>query len=918
MTTSISRGARVLEEWESKIVLDDKQKESILLLQEACAELPIPEELQNSDVGEDDDEKSPYTLPTPPVFDSPNVLPPSPTTANNGVGGGSSSSIASPGQGGKAVALGLLSEPIENAQQFFNWFSGIEQEMEKGQEDIYRAYLATVYAYRGTCDEILGQIDATTGFLDGLQRNYEFVEDKTKALQMACEKLLEEQTHLVNVAEELTSKLSYFNELEPIMKLFSAPGDTVCLDEKFIPMLERLDECIAFVSTHLRYKDAELYLMRFRQCMTRGMSLIKMHFVNTLRATLNDIKEKIANRDPGDPLSPNMQLSLFYVKFRTLAPKLKYLVSEIEKRCEGHREYFSLLGDCFKTYFWVRQTLLGPYIAAQIQSISTGTDVLTISRSGCAYMMRLCADEYALFYQYFDLGEEELLGYLDSLSTYLYDQLRPMILREVRIDTLAELCQTLHIYLKSTDVAMGHDDSEVEEDESTPVQFVVRKILEDAQQRLVFRAEAYIKQEIEGFKPREEEISLLARGRGSGPDMSLPCVNKVPQPAAISTSFSVAPVLGTPDQGSAPAILDVEDIEDPQSPVSEAGEPETPSAIAFGKLVYGRGEWYPTLQRTLYILGKLYRCVPAAIFEDLAQEAVDLCRQSLVGASDIIAAKQTKLDGQFFLIKNLLMLREQIAPFDANFVRKEELLDFAGLRDAVMSVLQSRWGIGALSTIISASAPTIIESFSDSKQLVDKELKRVCENFILETAKACVEPVSSFMLKVAAFRLRSETQSSVPLSSQTFASPEHVSQAHDNFMEVLPKRLTYAVSKMADYLGDRKTEAVLINVIKSNVIDTYRTFHDTVSKEYPEMSIVPVQDVGDIVDKACRRGLVARRLGLTKGEGAARVVDEGGGAGGGVGSGGNASVEPGIGDPSSSANGNGGGDDAGGGDDVGK
>ena len=36
--------------------------------------------------------------------------------------------------------------------------------------------------------------------------------------------------------------------------------------------------------------------MRFRQCMTRGMSLIKLYVVNTLRSTLNDIREKIAAR----------------------------------------------------------------------------------------------------------------------------------------------------------------------------------------------------------------------------------------------------------------------------------------------------------------------------------------------------------------------------------------------------------------------------------------------------------------------------------------------------------------------------------------------------------------------------------------------------------------------------------------------
>ena len=30
-------------------------------------------------------------------------------------------------------------DPIENTQQFLSWFDGVEQNMEKGQEDIYRS-----------------------------------------------------------------------------------------------------------------------------------------------------------------------------------------------------------------------------------------------------------------------------------------------------------------------------------------------------------------------------------------------------------------------------------------------------------------------------------------------------------------------------------------------------------------------------------------------------------------------------------------------------------------------------------------------------------------------------------------------------------------------------------------------------------
>jgi hypothetical protein len=50
-----------------------------------------------------------------------------------------------------------------------------------------------------------------------------------------------------------------------------------------------------------------------------------------------------------------------------------------------------------------------------------------------------------------------------------------------------------------------------------------------------------------------------------------------------------------------------------------------------------------------------------AIFEDIAQEAVSLCKQSLVAAADMIKARSPStnhLDSQLFLVRHLLILKE--------------------------------------------------------------------------------------------------------------------------------------------------------------------------------------------------------------------------------------------------------------------
>ncbi|KAJ3055112.1 Golgi transport complex subunit 3, partial [Quaeritorhiza haematococci] len=176
------------------------------------------------------------------------------------------------------------------------------------------------------------------------------------------------------------------------------------------------------------------------------------------------------------------------------------------------------------------------------------------------------------------------------------------------------------------------------------------------------------------------------------------------------------------------------------------------------------------------------------------------------------------------------MLREQIAPYDVNFVRKEEMLDFTGIQDVVSSLRKNTWAITSLTTgILNAATPRVKQNFTDSKQAVDTELKRICEDFILETARGCVEPVSAFLLKISAFRLRNEQKAlnaREALSSQSFAQPAQVLQILDTFKETLTTRLSLATTKMASYLGDRTTEDVLIHVIKTNILDTYQSFYD--------------------------------------------------------------------------------------------
>jgi hypothetical protein len=140
---------------------------------------------------------------------------------------------------------------IENSQQFLKWFANIEVDMEREQEANYRAQLETISLYLEAVEELCQLIEEMLTVCKEMEQDYQFVQFKSSALQNDCERLLAEQQGLLATADQLAENLSYFNDLEKITKLFNAPGNEVCANEFFIPMLSRLDECLTFVQNNV-------------------------------------------------------------------------------------------------------------------------------------------------------------------------------------------------------------------------------------------------------------------------------------------------------------------------------------------------------------------------------------------------------------------------------------------------------------------------------------------------------------------------------------------------------------------------------------------------------------------------------------------------------------------------------------------
>ncbi|ORZ02713.1 Sec34-like family-domain-containing protein [Syncephalastrum racemosum] len=807
----ITRGIS-LEEWEEKTQLGENELQSIYELQEACAELPLPAgwsadklsaspalvRSSSSGVRTPDSSSSATALLTPlnagALSNRLTQLTKRPRSSTNLLAEANAADSAAE----KRSILDIKSDkPIETLQHFFDWFAVMESEMEKDQEDVYRNYLMLASLYRKSCDEFLEDLLATCGLLDDLRGEYGFVEKQTRSLQSACEALLDEQEKLTTLADGLSERLAYFNHLEPIAKLFNAPGDDICQHPEFISMLQQLDECIEYMQQHLKYRDAELYLMRFRQCLTRGMTLIKMHIVNAIRSLGYDVYKQITNKG-ADPSSQNKQTTLFYVRFRMIASEIKTLSTQLEQRCLGYKEYQSLYQEALNAYFQTRQNLLGPVISRKIQQLGpTGGDLLAFARNGCAYMMNLCLDEFNLFNNFFSQGEDELYAYLDLLTSYLYDHLRPRIIHENNISTLSELCNIFQVYVLRDEHALDAGDDGSKQP-TLAFGHLIQNVLEDAQGRLVFRAQMYIESAIQKYQPRPEDFELRP-------------ATAEEQKTSVVLEGSAARHDDTQD---GPATLAIEQDE------SDGDKPVSDSPLREGTDV-SRG-WFPTLQKTLWLLSKLYQCVQTGVFEDLAQEAVSFCEDSLKQAYETVMSTKSRLDGQLFLIRHLLVLKEQLAPFEANLVHSGKTLDFSHVTDTLSSFQQDRsliFNPNALINLAQYGMPRVVEISLDSRREIDRELKQVCEDFIMDCVRGAIEPLSHFMVKTSTIRpAHIETR----LES---AMAQDVKHASDQFKEAAAERIRFVVRKLREYVNDYKIEQILMKPIQANIIEEYRAFY---------------------------------------------------------------------------------------------
>jgi len=625
------------------------------------------------------------------------------------------------------------------------------------------------------CADTRKELDALLAHVDELDEQRQAVVRKTTALHEQCEQMVQDQEQLNTSAEAIDERLNMFDRVKDVEGFLEKRN---AADPEFSSVLDQLDGSIAFLETHYDFAQSQGYLSQFEHLRNKACMLIRSAVQKSLEKSTSQVEQQFRDKSR----EGTIETQLFYTRFRAAALDYKPLLSLLHKRWDVHETYMSTLEELEGFYIHLRIRLVLNPVTAHLQSVLR-KDLLVnqlapATRQASTYILDICHFESQCFEAYFELRQPQdaLRSLLEALADTFYKTVRPIVLACDSIDSLREMADCLQM-----DVLQPRQQSS--RSELVPVLAVAFRLHKDVQEKLIFRVQTYVRDEIKGYQP-------------IGSDLDYP-----------SILFAAGP-------RSSPTADD--------------------SVRSTAEFQCG---WYPTMRRSLGILSKIYHVLELSTFQGLAQEAVDICIASLKHAAQVLAQRALPdrqhalgplvqmMDSQLFLVKHLLILREQVAAFECDLVVNEKYFNFSNLWDALSLKLPD----GLLGIL----KPKLHQSQVDSKKDIEAELKSACESLITNLTAHITQPMAALNTQISDF-LAAPGGDRDKLKDQPFMSLERLKDIIIAFLSNVRQRVPFVAAHIRLYSttagsaptgdsnsGMQSTASILFKPVQMRLVDTW-------------------------------------------------------------------------------------------------
>lgn len=286
-------------------------------------------------------------------------------------------------------------------------------------EESQREYLLYRDQLKMTERHLEGLIDNandTLKLLTTLSQSFLSVEAQTSTFQAQCEELLAEQRRLEKLADEVGTDLYYYAYLEKATRRLNAPGASQLVeDDDFSEMVENIDSCIKFMTTHENYRERDSYLARYSALLTKALHLLDHGFNSCLDKVSGDIARQIAATK-----SESARYALAYGRFEEMMADSYSLLPNIRKvvRSAYHAygqpveattttaTYVNAITTIFRTYLTTRDRdmkLMTQHDIDEYQKEVKSLSIETASRNFIKQLFERMYSEDGLFTKIFNI-----------------------------------------------------------------------------------------------------------------------------------------------------------------------------------------------------------------------------------------------------------------------------------------------------------------------------------------------------------------------------------------------------------------------------------------------------------------------------------------------------------------------------------
>ena len=675
-------------------------------------------------------------------------------------------------------------------------------------------------------------------------------------------------------------------------------------DAGLVAALGRAADALAALTARPHYLDAAPYAARLRAALARGAALVRARAGGVLAAATRAAGAGGGGGEGGGaPATDDEAVS--NLRFRAVAePGLAPLLAGVCARvgaaaapssssssasAAGAPEFGALLADVRASYCGARLASVAPRLRARMEAAAANAAgrPAALAAAGSAALAGVAAQEVSLYQAIFGpalragagggggggsaaaappstaaadaadaAAAADLSALIDPLATLLYDALRPSVVRLASVDDLVDVVAALRAASSSSSATPPPPEAAAapaaplvppaaRAAAAEALRPVLALAVADAQERLAFRVQAYVKEQVTGFVPGEADLDypgLVERGAGGEGG-------------------------GGGGGGRAGA---------PGPPPPPSASSSSPSKWALSAALY------PPCARAADVLDATVGALAPSVFAGLAQDAVCGAAGAVAAGAPAVARRASPADGHLFAVRSLMGLRSRLAALggpDMTAPPDTDVqfdLDFAYVRDRMLHLLGagdggggggSGWGGGSQrgSPAVGGAAPPTPHTFAstprsvssalaaslaprssrrrvDGARELDAALRGACEAAIMAATRAVADPLLSLITKATAARVAAAlaggggrggaSAPTVRLRDHAFAVPDRVAAAVAAARAAAAAELPRFAAKAALYIPDRGARAALLRPVRVNLAEAFAQVAALLEAEY--------------------------------------------------------------------------------------